>query len=109
MAEEGIDPPKAQNLARRGKSASYGEVRFVMNLSHVYYITGRYDLALGEARKARNGAFGNGKAHFIVGLAAVMHDSDDHRREAKESFEKALTLNLSPEDIATAKQYLEQL
>lgn len=102
LAFEHIDDRKAQNLGRRAVNTAFGDPYYVLNLSDIYYITGRYDLAFGEARKVVRADRFNPFAHYRLGMAASYLDRDDIKDEALKALDKS-------EELGLPKQYSDSL
>jgi hypothetical protein len=76
-----------------------------MNLSYVYFQTGRYDLSRGEALKASQSRKDEPEPFFRVGMAMFMEEKE----EARENLEKAIELGLKGEKLEIARQTLQKL
>ncbi len=105
LAMEGLEPHRAENLARKAVFDSNSNLRTWMNLSYVYFLTGRYDLSRGEALKASRGYPEEPEPLFRVGMAMYM----EGKEEASEKLEEAIRLGLQGDNLAEAEATLKKL
>lgn len=106
LAAEGIEPNRAANLARRALFDSGGALEQWLNLSYVYVLVGRYDLARGEALKASRSYQGEPEPLFRLGVALYM---DGEEEEAKAHLEEALEKGLRGPSRTEAQSLLAKL
>ena len=108
MAIEGIEPNTAENIARKAVFDSQSAFEAWLNLSIVYYNTGRFDLSRGEASKIINSHKNNPlypEALFQCGMAMYM----EGKEEAAEKLQEAIDLGLKGKSLSTAKETLKKL
>ena len=105
MAIERISPNKAANLARESVFSGWGSPRYLLNLSYVYFLNGRYDLSRSEARKALFVEKTNPEVYFRMGIAMYKEGNP----QAKETLRKSVELGLRGEDLKSAQDALKML
>jgi len=108
MALEGIEPNNAENMARKAVFDSYSAFKPWLNLSKVYYNTGRFDLARGEAAKLSRSHKDDPEqpeAVFQLGMALYMESNE----EAAEKLQEAIDLGLRGESLTIAKETLKKI
>lgn len=108
LSKEG-EHNKATGLGRASVFASYGELKYVFNLSKLYYQMGRYDLSRGEASKVRNRERNNPYAYFYMGISWYMEENESKYKDAKEYLNKAINLGLAGEELTIAREALNNL
>ena len=105
LAIEERDLDNAMNIARGSVFNAGGDVYVHCNLSFVYYQSGRFDLAAGEARKAGRRHPDHPLPVFRLGLALYMQDDDG----AKTELQKAIDLGLTGDELKQAHATLKNL
>jgi len=108
MAVEGIEPNAAENIARKAVFDSQSGFEAWLNLSIVYYNTGRFDLSRGEALKISNSYKGDlmqSEAVFQVGIALYM----EGKEEAAEKLQEAIDLGLKGDNLIIAKETIKKI
>ncbi len=108
MAIEGIEPNAAENIARKAVFDSQSAFEPWLNLSYVYYNTGRFDLARGEAGKISHSYKGDilqAEADFQVGMAMYM----EGKEEAVEKLKEAIDLGLKGDNLIIANETLKKI
>ncbi|MFH1688399.1 MAG: tetratricopeptide repeat protein [bacterium] len=105
LALEETDLDNAMNIARGSLFDAGGDVYTHCNLSFVYYQSGRFDLAVGEARKAGKRHPNHPLPFFRLGLALYMQDDP----EAATQLRKAIDLGLSGDKLKEARAILDKL
>lgn len=105
LAESQRDPARAQNEARRAVFSGPEVYRDFMNLAYVYMMTGRPDLARGEARRAMVAFPDRPEAYYYQGYALYLQNEDG----AKELLQQALDRGLSGDDAQRARDALKEL
>lgn len=106
LAAEGRTSVEAQNLARRALFDSGQGLREWLNLSYVYQVTGRYDLARGEATKMTRSFKGKPGPLFRLGMVFYLENKSD---EARKHLQEAIDSGLSGNDLAEARSVLSKL
>ena len=102
---EGIDLPRASNLARRAAYNSFLGHDEWMNLCHAYYRSNRFDLCRGEAIKASRKFEDRPEPFFWMGMAQYRENNGD----AKKNLQKAVDLGLAGDELTQAKEVLAKL
>ena len=108
MAIEGIEPNTAENIARKAVFDSQSAFEPWLNLSIVYYNTGRFDLSRGEASKISRSHKKNllqPEAVFQWGMAMYM----EGKEEAAEKLQEAIDLGLKGDNLIISKETLKKL
>jgi len=105
LAESGRDGAEAQNQARRAVFSGPEVYRDFINLAYVYMLTGRPDLARGEARRASTTYPDQPEAYYYMGYSLYLENSEG----AEELLQKALDLGLTGEDAKRARDALNDL
>lgn len=105
LADEDRDLNLASNLSRRALAESGRNLREWLNLCSVYYQMGRYDLCLGEARKATNKYRREPEPRFYLAMGLLKTD----RKGVKKTFQESIDLGLSGEHLETARKYMAEL
>ncbi|HOD65536.1 MAG TPA: tetratricopeptide repeat protein [candidate division Zixibacteria bacterium] len=106
LAEQGREPAQAQDFARRALFDSNQGIREWLNLSYVYQVTGRYDLARGEAIKMTRSFAGEPGPLFRLGMALYLENKPD---EARLRLQEAIDRGLAGDDLAEARRVLSTL
>jgi tetratricopeptide (TPR) repeat protein len=105
LAESRRDPDRAMNQARRSLYSGPEVYRDWMNLCFVYMMSGRPDLARGEARRAEISFKDQPEIYYYQGYAQFVEGTDG----AKKLLEKAVSLGLGGEDLNRAREALGKL
>lgn len=105
LADEDRDLILASNLSRRALAESGGNLREWLNLCSVYYQMGRYDLCLGEARKATSKYRREPEPRFYLAMGLLKTD----RKGVKKTFQESIDLGLSGEHLEIARKHLAEL
>lgn len=105
LAESGRDPDEAQNQARRSVFSGPEVYRDFMNLAYIYMLTGRPDLARGEAYRAQVAFPNRPEAYYYQGYSLYLENEEG----AKELLQKALDLGLIGDDAQRARDALQAL
>ncbi|UCC44429.1 MAG: tetratricopeptide repeat protein [Candidatus Zixiibacteriota bacterium] len=105
LAESRSDSRRAENLARRAVFLSGSSEAALVNLAHVYYELGRYDLSRGEGRRAAGAYAESPEVFFILGMAYYKTDHEDAGR----CLERSIELGLRGEKLETARETLANL
>jgi tetratricopeptide (TPR) repeat protein len=105
LVQEGIDLPRASNLARRAVFSSFMGYDEWMNLCHAYYRSDRLDLCRGEASKASRKFEDRPGPYFWMGM--VQHREKD--QGAKGNLQKAIDLGLTGDELTQAREILAKL
>jgi len=105
LVQEGIDLPRASNLARRAAFSSFMGYDEWMNLCHAYYRSNRFDLCRGEAGKANRKFENRPGPYFWMGMAQYRETNQD----AKKNLRKAIDLGLTGDELTQAREILAKL
>ncbi|MFH1374534.1 MAG: CDC27 family protein [bacterium] len=104
LATEQEDLNRAANIARHAVFNSQHDQRTWMNLCYVYFQSGRYDLARGEALKASRSRKDEPEPFYWIGMAMHMEGNE----AAAENLQKAIDMGLRGEQLETARNLLQQ-
>ncbi len=104
LATEQTDLGRAANIARHAVFNSQHDQRTWMNLCYVYFQSGRYDLARGEALKASRSRKDEPEPFYWIGMAMHMESIE----AAAENLQKAIDMGLKGEQLETARNLLQQ-
>lgn len=105
LARTGQQPTQAADMARVAMFGNESDFTSRMHLCRVYYLTGRYDLCVGEARKAITAY----RDHFLPYYWAGRAGAKLHRPDVAENLNKAIDLGLYGERLAEAREILARL
>ncbi len=105
LIAEGIDLPRASNLARRAAFSSFLGYGEWMNLCHAYYRSNRFSLCRGEATKASRKFENRPGPFFWMGMAQYRENNQD----AKKNLQKAVDLGLDGDELTQAQEVLAKL
>lgn len=105
LATEEQNLMQAQNLARQAVFTGWDVLDGWLNLSYVYMMSGRADLAWGEASKAVNSFPYSAEAYYYLGYGKYLEGKDG----ARESLTKAIDMGLRGEDLQRAQKALKEL
>lgn len=98
LANEKTDMDRAANLARQTVFETQGSLEALLNLSYVYYQSGRYDLSRGEALIASRKFRDSPQPLYRLGMA--MHE--EGKAEAADTLQKAIDKGLRGEALTIA-------
>ena len=105
LAESRRNPPRAMDMARRSLYSGPEVYRDWMNLCYVYMMSGRPDLARGEAHRAEISFTDQPEIYYYQGYAKYVEGTEG----SKELLQKAVALGLSGEDLNRAREALGKL
>ena len=105
LADENLEPDRAQNLARQAQVSGKIVSRPTINLAYVYIKGGRYDLAWGAANHASIIYPDDPEAFYYLGMASFY----GKRAGAKEDLQKAISFGLKGDELQTARETLNKI
>ena len=106
LATEGMEGQKAQNLARQALFDSNQRPQEWLNLSYVYFQTGRFDLAESEAIKISRSFEHLPEGWFRLGMARYMQSDYE---EAQKNLEHAIEIGLAGDELREAESVLRKM
>lgn len=105
LARTGQNPTLAADMARRAMFGYESNFRSRMHLCRIYYMTGRFDLCIGEARKA----ISQYRNHFLPYFWSGKAGAKLHRDDVSENLNKSIELGLYGERLEEARQLLAKI
>jgi tetratricopeptide (TPR) repeat protein len=94
LADEGTDLKLAASFANLAVSVSSGGIKETINLCYIYSLEGRFDLCLGNARKASSVHKDIPEFFYYIGYSLYQLKRDNYQEISKEKLQKALDLGL---------------